>query len=145
VAIEIDQSVDATGSLETARTAVVQVISNLVLNGLEAIALANRSNGRVKISAARESIDLVERVHLCFEDNGVGIPSERINRIFENGYSSKKAQGRGLGLHWSANTVRAMGGSIHAESDGLGEGAKFHLILPTQSSRRDATSHEEGV
>jgi sensor domain CHASE-containing protein len=145
VEIEIDQSVDAAGFLEAARTAVVQVISNIVLNGLEAIAHTDRSNGRLKISAARESIDQVEKVRLCFEDNGVGIPSEQISRIFENGYSSKKAQGRGLGLHWSANTVRAMGGSIHAESGGVGEGAKIHLILPTQSPRSDVASHEEAV
>jgi signal transduction histidine kinase len=145
VEIEIDQSVDATGSLEAARTAVVQVIANIVLNGLEAIAHTDRSKGRLKISAARESIDQVERVHLRFEDNGVGIPSEQIERIFDNEYSSKKAQGRGLGLHWSANTVRAMGGSIYAESSGVGEGATFHLTLPTQSSRRDISLHEEAV
>lgn len=145
VEIEIDQSIDDTGSLETARTAVVQVISNIVLNGLEAIARTDRSDGRLKISAARESIDQVESVHLLFEDNGVGIPSEQIGRIFENGYSTETAQGRGRGLHWSANTVRAMGGSIHVESSGVGEGAEFHLILPARPPSRDVGSHEGAV
>ena len=68
-------------------------------------------------------------VHVRFTDNGQGIPAEALPRLFERGFTSK-ARGSGIGLHWCANTMAAMGGRIHASSDGPGRGACVHLLLP---------------
>ena len=51
-------------------------------------------------------------------------------RIFAHGFTTKK-DGHGFGLHSGANAAHEMGGSLTAESEGLGRGATFTLELPT--------------
>jgi signal transduction histidine kinase len=62
-------------------------------------------------------------------DNGVGIPPENLTRIFAHGFTTRH-NGHGFGLHSSALAVRELGGSIQAQSEGLGKGATFTLLLP---------------
>jgi signal transduction histidine kinase len=55
--------------------------------------------------------------------------------LFQKGYSTKpQSTNSGLGLHWCANTLRAMGGSISAHSDGPGHGMNFDLLVPLRAS-----------
>lgn len=61
---------------------------------------------------------------VCFKDNGVGVPEEKLPRIFEEFYrgdeSRNKKEGNGLGLYIVKYLMEAMGGSVRAESaDGL--------------------------
>lgn len=61
---------------------------------------------------------------ICFKDNGVGVPEEKLPRIFEEFYrgdeSRNKKEGNGLGLYIVKYLMEAMGGSVRAESaDGL--------------------------
>ena len=66
------------------------------------------------------------------EDNGVGIASEHLERIFDSFFTTKEpGKGTGLGLSISLNYVRAMGGRIDVRS-APGEGASFELVLPLQ-------------
>ena len=66
---------------------------------------------------------------MIFEDNGTGIEAGHLQRIFDRRFSTKQ-RGSGLGLHWSANAVAALGGRLFAQSRGRGYGAALHLILP---------------
>jgi signal transduction histidine kinase len=75
-----------------------------------------RQDGRVRISVA---------------DNGVGIPAENLNRIFNHGFTTKK-DGHGFGLHSGALAAKEIGGSLAVRSDGPGLGAEFTLELPLQ-------------
>ncbi len=68
-------------------------------------------------------------VEISVHDNGVGIPPENMNRIFEHGFTTRKG-GHGFGLHSSALAVRDMGGSLRAASGGHGRGATFTIGLP---------------
>ncbi|HEY0457204.1 MAG TPA: ATP-binding protein, partial [Verrucomicrobiae bacterium] len=68
-------------------------------------------------------------VRISVLDNGVGIPEENLNRIFNHGFTSKKT-GHGFGLHNSALAARELGGSLTVKSDGPGRGAAFTLELP---------------
>ena len=85
---------------------------------------------------------------LCIHcrDDGVGIPAENLTRIFESGFSTKSREtNQGIGLHWCANAVNALGGRIWAESDGDGHGASFHVEVPlgvgaTSAAATPATS-----
>jgi signal transduction histidine kinase len=77
-------------------------------------------------------------IEFCVADNGVGIKYEDLNRIFEafeqaDGSSSRRYQGTGLGLSLTRQLVELHGGKIWAESDGLGQGAKFRFSLPLDS------------
>lgn len=68
-------------------------------------------------------------VRLIVRDNGIGIPPENLTRIFAHGFTTR-AYGHGFGLHSSALAAQEMGGSLRADSDGLGKGASFTLELP---------------
>jgi len=61
---------------------------------------------------------------VCFRDNGVGVPEEKLPHIFEEFYrgdeSRNKKEGNGLGLYIVKYLMEAMGGSVRAENaDGL--------------------------
>jgi signal transduction histidine kinase len=128
--VELDSSVPHVRPVRVARVALQQVVSNLLINAAEAIGESGgRQPGRVEVSAYEEMLEGVRMVHLRFADNGHGIPAENVARIFERGFTTKP-RGSGMGLHWSANTVLALGGRIYAESDGPGLGACIHLLLP---------------
>ena len=129
--VEIDPSLARVGRVSAARVALQQVIGNLLINAAESIRESGKqaTQGRIRIRAADEGAGAPAGAHLCFEDNGVGIPPEHLARLFEREFSTK-ARGSGMGLHWSANTVAALGGRIYAESAGPGQGACIHLLLP---------------
>ena len=53
--------------------------------------------------------------------------------VFSRGFSTKpRATNSGIGLHWCANTVMALGGRLSVESAGPQRGASFLLTLPLQ-------------
>lgn len=69
---------------------------------------------------------------VCFSvtDNGIGIESKNLTRIFQHGFTTRKS-GHGFGLHSGALAAKEMGGRLWAESKGPGQGAVFTLELPT--------------
>jgi signal transduction histidine kinase len=78
------------------------------------------------------------------EDQGIGIPSEDLKRIFDRfeqagGPSRQEGQGTGLGLSLSREMVRLHGGRIWAESAGEGKGSSFHVVIPTQKTPANTT------
>ena len=79
-------------------------------------------------------------VHFRFTDNGAGIAPQNLAKVFERGFSTKE-RATGLGLHWCANGVAAMGGGIRAHSAGVGRGATIELLLPSDAEVA-ATSEE---
>jgi len=61
----------------------------------------------------------------------VGIAADNLQRVFDKGFSTKSRETNyGIGLHWCANAIGALGGRIWAASEGLGMGASMHLMLP---------------
>jgi signal transduction histidine kinase len=70
-------------------------------------------------------------VKIAVIDNGVGIPRENLNRIFNHGFTTRK-DGHGFGLHSGALAAKELGGSLTAYSEGHGPGASFALELPCQ-------------
>ena len=110
-----------------------QVLTNLFINAAEAIAAAGRNEGEIVITCVQERTADEPEVLLTVTDNGEGIVAERLEKIFERGYSSRSHKSGGLGLHWCANCLASMGGRIAATSEGPGRGAAFHVCLPAGS------------
>jgi signal transduction histidine kinase len=129
--IEIDENVAAIDRVAATRVALQQVITNLLINAAEAIAAGGQDDrpGLVRIFAGPADPEHPNLAHVCFADNGPGITPEALTHLFERGFTSK-ARGSGIGLHWCANTMNAMGGRIYATCDGPGRGACLHLLLP---------------
>lgn len=113
------------------RIGLLQVLGNLILNAYESIQRQQPERGEIEISATETSLDNKAVVSVTVRDNGAGFDVGTGKRIFQRGFSSKrKDAAKGLGLHWCANAVAGMGGRIIAESEGAGQGAKFHVLLP---------------
>ena len=128
--VDIHPDVSQLGAVLGSRIALLQVVINLLINAAESIAENASDGGQLVVSGAcAQEVDGRHMVHLRFEDNGAGISEENLNQIFERGFSTK-GRGSGLGLHWCANTINALNGSLQAESQGLGKGACLHLVLP---------------
>ncbi len=112
------------------RTILSQIVSNLLTNARESIEACNRPAGTisVKTETVTEGKNAFAVVH--FVDDGEGFDQGDHKRLFGRGYSTRKEKSGGLGLHWCANSVHAMGGRIESQSDGPGQGACFSLFLP---------------
>ena len=87
-------------------------------------------NGNVKV---RQYVKQ-DKVFIEIQDNGIGIPKEDIDRVFERFYRVDKARSRsvggtGLGLAITKHMVKALNGNIKLESE-LGVGSKFTIELP---------------
>lgn len=127
---EIDLDLPEQGmAVRANRLLASQVIGNLMTNAVESIVAADRRPGRLSISLARIDDADGEAVSIAITDDGQGFEPEMAAKLFERGYSSKKARSGGLGLHWCANTVKAMGGSLSIESEGPGKGARVVVTL----------------
>ncbi len=141
--IEITPSVTETGAVVGTRAALQQVATNLLLNAAESILLTDSGKGKVTVKATQEELQGQLATHLQIEDNGAGIQSENLERLFERGFSTKDRNGSGHGLHWSANTVKTLNGRITAQSEGVGRGACLDIWLPSaQNSVQQATDSE---
>lgn len=83
------------------------------------------------------------RLHICFKDNGIGIPHRELKRVFRKFYQlgqseNMSAKGSGLGLYLADTIVRMHKGRIKAESEGIGLGSVFTVMLTLkgENSRR---------
>ena len=102
-----------------------QVLWNLLANALKYTARGGRVQVRASIDDGRAIVTVT--------DNGEGIDPEFLPHIFEpfrQGAAETMRSGLGLGLAIVQRLVDLHGGSITAESDGLGKGARFTLSLP---------------
>lgn len=98
--------------LDTDRSRIVQVISNLINNSIK-----YTEKGEIRLQVFRKE----KKVHFRVTDTGVGIPKEAQSRIFERFYQAdssytRKVGGSGLGLSICKTIVESLGGTIWFES-----------------------------
>src|SRR5580692_11009124 len=106
------------------RVQLEQVLMNLMLNAIEAM---RDANGNLTIaSKATEDGHLL----ISVRDTGVGIPTDKIDRIFDTFFTTKP-QGTGMGLAISRSIVESHGGRLWAASDS-GRGSTFRFTLPNK-------------
>jgi two-component system cell cycle sensor histidine kinase/response regulator CckA len=111
------------------RHKVLQILVNLINNAKHALK-EKVSDKQVVVAVYMANQDFVR---ITVNDNGIGIAPENLNRIFSQGFTTRK-EGHGFGLHSGANTARQLGGSLTVQSKGLGHGATFILSIPVANS-----------
>jgi signal transduction histidine kinase len=104
---------------------ILQILLNLLRNAKHACQESERADKRLTVRVANGE----GRIRISVIDNGVGIPPENLTRIFNHGFTTRKA-GHGFGLHSGALAAKEMGGSLTVRSAGPGQGAEFTLELP---------------
>ena len=131
LAIAADETVRRVGVVRVARTVLRLILQNLIINAADAVRDAGKDKGTLRVSA--EIVHEADRrqLHLQCIDDGVGIAAENLERVFEKGFTTTSPEtNHGIGLHWCANAIGALGGQIWAASDGPGRGAALHLLVP---------------
>lgn len=99
----------------------MQALRNIIKNALEAM----EHKGMITISTFRDG----ENVSLSISDTGPGMSDEIKKHIFQDGFTSGKANGHGIGLAIVKDVVQELAGQLNLES-ALGKGTKFTLNLP---------------
>jgi two-component system, OmpR family, phosphate regulon sensor histidine kinase PhoR len=104
-----------------------QALINLIDNAVK----FNRAGGSVRIESGAAAAG---QVYISIRDDGIGIPSEDLPRIFERFYRVDKARSRevggtGLGLSIVKHVVERMNGTVSVESQ-LNQGSTFTIVLP---------------
>ena len=117
-------------------TAVELMMEELLYNLCENAIKYNKPGGFVKLSIQRDLLNVFIEV----SDNGIGIPKDCQNRIFERFYRvdkshSKQIGGTGLGLAIVKHVVEYHEGKINIDSD-VGKGTKILVTLPVDSKVR---------
>lgn len=129
--ISADDSLRAVGAVRVARTVLRLILQNLIINAADAVRDAGKDKGVLRVGAEIVREADRQQLHLHCDDDGVGIPSGNLERVFEKGFSTKSREtNQGIGLHWCANAINALGGRIWAASEGPGRGASMHLLVP---------------
>jgi two-component system NtrC family sensor kinase len=106
-----------------------QVVSNLVLNSLDAIDAGGKVT--LRASKSRSFVDGCSRIRITIADSGQGISAAALPRIFEPFFTTKGSTGNGLGLWVGKQIIEKHGGSIWVRSRTLEpRGTSFSLILP---------------
>lgn len=112
-----------------------QILINLLTNAIDAMQSARGPDGATQpilgsiVIAARNRLESGE-IELSVSDEGTGIPSEDLARIFEPFYTTKgRGRGTGLGLSICRELVRTLGGKIRVDST-PGKGSKFVVLVP---------------
>jgi signal transduction histidine kinase/ActR/RegA family two-component response regulator len=123
-------------SLDADPARLTQVLGNLIQNACKFMP----RGGRVTLTAGREGEHAVLRVG----DEGVGIASDQLPRVFEMftqvaAPEDRSAGGLGIGLTLVRSLVELHGGTVEARSDGLGRGSEFVVRLPLAQAAAEAS------
>ena len=118
---------------------VIQIVVNLIRNATQAMTEKPGESPRLNLTIDRSQDG--NRIQLSVRDTGVGINPDHLTQIFSQGFTTKQ-EGRGLGLYSSALAATSLQGSLHAFSDGKGQGARFTLDLPFTPVKIHASSYE---
>lgn len=125
---------DAALTLDADPTRIVQVFSNLLNNA----AKFTPRGGHVRLSVEPEADG---QVQIRVSDDGVGIPNEMLERVFDmfaqvNRTHTQVGGGLGIGLSLVRRLVEMHGGRVEASSAGAGSGSEFRVHLPLAESAR---------
>ena len=130
-----------------------QVLINLLNNAVKftergEVVLSVRSEG-VEGVGGGEGGEPLHRLHFTVRDTGIGIPAERMERLFAafsqvDASTTRRYGGTGLGLAICRRLAELMGGTVWAESE-EGRGSTFHVMILAGAAATPARVHEQDL
>ena len=116
-----------------------ELLNNLLNNAVK----YNEENGKIEIDALEKE----DTITISIKDDGIGMNAEQINHIFDEFYKADESRhdfdSSGLGMPICKRIVEKHGGSIWAESDGLGKGSTFYFTLKASVSKNTIKGTDE--
>lgn len=122
--VDVEHRLEANLTVRANKTQLQQVILNLTINALEAMADQPQDERRLLIRAVRDD----GKAQVSIRDSGIGIAQDMLDRVFE-GFYTTKPQGLGVGLEVCRSIMESHRGAIWAEAN-PDRGATFHFSLP---------------
>ena len=111
-------------------TELVTVIGNLIENAIEAV---NAQKADIQRSISLQISEDRKGLLIIVSDTGIGMSPEIISKIYDNGFTTKGDENRGIGMKLIRDIIDRDGGSIEVDSD-PGSGTTFTLIFHEQRS-----------
>ena len=142
--IKLERSFDpAAGEVDVFPQEITRVLLNLISNGFYAATKrrAETNGGDYEPTLAAATKNLGDRVEISIRDNGIGIPPEVKEKMFNPFFTTKPAgEGTGLGLSISHDIiVKQHGGSIEVDTQ-PGEFTEIKIVLPPAAAVATATT-----
>ena len=104
-----------------------RILRHLLQNAREAIGKRkNGQEGRIWLETEQSQ----DKIRVRVRDNGVGIAPQHKPLLFQSGFTTKKSDASGQGLHYCANAVYEMGGVIGMDNLTTGQGVLVEIELP---------------
>ncbi len=133
--LSVDIEPDLVWSVDATRLA--QVVSNLLTNAARYTPIG----GQVRLAAWREGVDTIV---VSVRDNGMGIPTKMLPRVFDLFFQGKRSLDRaegglGIGLALVKSLVEMHGGRVSAFSAGLERGSEFEIRVAAAPPMREGT------
>lgn len=130
--LQIDLSIHPDSKLETRLAdvkseALLTALGNLLENAIDAVKDQVLSNRKISIFFTDVGDDIIFEI----EDSGVGIPDELVKFIFNQGFSLKEGENRGIGLALTKQLIENVNGALYLEEGELG-GACFVISIPKE-------------
>lgn len=125
--VEINHSFEKNVDLSVDSEALKQAFVNIIFNAVQAMP----DGGNLHVSLFKEK----DWVKISFEDSGIGISQEKIEKIFEPFYTTKDT-GTGLGLSITHRIIEEHKGYMEIDSV-VGKGTKIHVYLPITAEEGD--------
>jgi two-component system, sensor histidine kinase len=121
-------------------------LSQVIINLLNNAAKYTAEGGRVRLSLSSDRAGALVRV----QDNGVGIPPEMLDEVFDmftqvNRTLDRSQGGLGIGLSLVRRLTEMHGGEVTADSQGLGHGSTFTVRLPLMDAAQSPAAGDEAA
>src|SRR5207245_6090356 len=114
------------------RVQLLQVLLNLVVNGMDAMSTVDERERRLEIRGRPDTQDGSPAARISVHDCGIGLQAGQADQLFEAFYTTKP-HGMGMGLAISRSIIDAHGGRLWAEP-GHGPGATFSFRVPAAAA-----------
>ena len=131
LSLEVDASVGRIGVVQLSRTILRLVVQNILISAAEAARRRPGAPAVLALSAQMHESDGGAQLQLVFQDRGARIWTADLASLFEQDRPNKAAMNSaGLGLHWCANAIAAMGGRLWASAEDAAGGIALQLLIP---------------
>ncbi|MGO9419710.1 PAS domain-containing protein [Roseiarcus sp.] len=135
--VQVETSLRNLDSVFGDRVQLQQVVLNLIMNGIEAMADSKRGQRRLEIRSTNEESG---HVLVAVEDSGPGLSSAQADRLFE-AFFTTKPEGMGMGLSICRSIIEAHGGRLWATPN-RPNGAIFQFTLPTAAGEANSAADD---